>query len=460
MIMGYDVTFRRFPKAILLFVAILPCGACSRNGGEKSVLDLPDIHYTPGKSWYERMARGLPEGTGWVQLPPPVQHPPYISGTDPFIRGFVRPEICGECHADIHHSFLSTAHFRTAEEATLSTVLGSFDQGKNILETREPNLGFKMVSKADRLYQRLTVKREGEIYSLEVPMDISTGSGNHGQTYLYWHGDELYELPVSYFTELGRWVNSPGMYTDGTADFSRGIGARCLDCHATYFASAPNSFNRYDRTNYILGVTCVRCHGAGWAHVQYHRQHQEATEPHYIVNPSTLSVERANEVCAQCHSGAGRLLQSAFTYQPGEPLQEYVELDFSGENPNNDDPHAANQLARLMKSRCFQESGNLTCFKCHDPHSHERGDMALHAKRCAQCHETSDCGLSHELGSELTNHCVACHMASRRDVEGIIETPRGSVLPLLRDHFIQARPEAAKQTAEELREALLKLRKK
>jgi hypothetical protein len=39
-------------------------------------------------------------------------------------------------------------------------------------------------------------------------------SGEQGQTYLYWNEDQLFQLPVSYWTKLG-WVNSPG-YRDGS----------------------------------------------------------------------------------------------------------------------------------------------------------------------------------------------------------------------------------------------------
>jgi len=41
------------------------------------------------------------------------------------------------------------------------------------------------------------------------------GSGGKGQTYLYWNGDQLFQLPVSYWVDLG-WINSPG-YRDGVA---------------------------------------------------------------------------------------------------------------------------------------------------------------------------------------------------------------------------------------------------
>jgi hypothetical protein len=177
-------------------------------------------------------------------------------------------------------------------------------------------------------------------------------------------------------------------------------------------------------------------------------------EARYIVHPGKLPRERANEVCAQCHSGAGIMLQPAFTYFPGEPLDQYIALDLGSESPHNNDPHAANQLARLMKSRCFTESKDLKCFTCHDPHRQERGDLALFSQRCARCHEAGDCGLSEELGRRLNDHCVRCHMPSHRDSEGVMETAEGDLLPLLRDHFIQARPEGGQQVIEEVRAEL------
>jgi hypothetical protein len=67
--------------------------------------------------------------------------------------------------------------------------------------------------------------------------------------------------------------------------------------------------------------------------------------------------------------------------------------------------------------------------------------------------------LAEELGTELTNHCVECHMASRRDVEGTMETAKGNLLPLLRDHFIQAKPEGAEEMVKELQTALQKKRR-
>jgi hypothetical protein len=40
-----------------------------------------------------------------------------------------------------------------------------------------------------------------------------TGSNRRVQSYLYWRGDSLFELPVSYWTSLSTWINSPGPAT-------------------------------------------------------------------------------------------------------------------------------------------------------------------------------------------------------------------------------------------------------
>ena len=410
------------------------------------------VYYSDSQGYFDFYANRAPPGTGWIHLPEPNERAQFASGVDPFLQGFVQPHVCGECHPDQYEGFPQTAHFRTSSAATLATVLGEFTAGKNRLNTKDPNLHFEMVAEEDGLFQCVVVQQDGHRYEHRERFDIVTGSGNHGQTYLYWHGDQLCQLPISYFTESGGWINSPGPYRDGTADFARGIGDRCLACHATYFASDAQAFNRHDPTNFILGVTCVRCHGSGWAHVQYHRTHETDGEAHYIVNPNKLPRESANQLFAQCHSGVGRPLQPAFSYRPGEPLDQFLALDMSAANPKNDDPHAANQLLRLMKSRCFKESQEMTCATCHDPHQNERGNLKLFAERCAACHEEEACHLASEYGSRIRHRCVECHMPSRRDAQGAMETTSGVLTPLLRDHFIRGWPDATERVIGEMQD--------
>jgi len=76
--------------------------------------------------------------------------------------------------------------------------------------TDNPGLYFKMEAKPNVFYQTAVAGWPGQLKTRTERMDIVIGSGVRGQSYLYWHGDQLYELPVSYWSDGSRWINSPG----------------------------------------------------------------------------------------------------------------------------------------------------------------------------------------------------------------------------------------------------------
>ena len=68
---------------------------------------------------------------------------------------FIGAEACGECHRDKYESFLRTAHHLTSREASQESILGDFDEGRNQLNTGDPNLIFRMEKIGKDFYQRL-----------------------------------------------------------------------------------------------------------------------------------------------------------------------------------------------------------------------------------------------------------------------------------------------------------------
>jgi len=130
---------------------------------------------------------------------------------------------CGPCHQAIEQSFRQTAHFRTSSSADSTTILGSFLEGRNILQTAVPGVFFRMERKGEAFYQ--TAFDHGR--SRSERFDLTLGSGKRGQSYLYWKNGLLYQLPVSYLALTGGWMNSPG-YPDGEVHFDRAIPAQCL----------------------------------------------------------------------------------------------------------------------------------------------------------------------------------------------------------------------------------------
>ena len=97
------------------------------------------------------------------------------------------------------------------------------------------------------------------------------GSGQGGQSYLYWKNDGLFQLPVSYFTPADSWSGSPG-YNDYAENFKRTVTPRCMECHSTFAGALfPENIasNRFKKSAIIYGVGCESCHGPGKRHIDY-----------------------------------------------------------------------------------------------------------------------------------------------------------------------------------------------
>jgi len=135
--------------------------------------------------------------------------------------------------------------------------------------------------------------------------DITVGSGIRGQTYITSVNNQLIELPVSYFTQVHQWANSPGYPLYPTL-FNRPATSRCMECHSTFveYTNEPLTEPEYaDTTKILYGITCERCHGPGAKHVLYQRTHPGTKEAKYIINPAHLSPTLKTDICALCHSG-------------------------------------------------------------------------------------------------------------------------------------------------------------
>jgi hypothetical protein len=169
-------------------------------------------------------------------------------------------------------TYLRTNHHLTSQLPSKESIAGKSNAGDNILTTRDPDLHFRMDAKAGGFYETAVFWQPPNQKTRFERIDFVTGSGEKGQTYLCCRGNQLFQLPVSYWTELHGWVNSPG-FIDGNADFERPIVPRCLECHATYFAPVRSATaeNVYRKNGYVLGISCERCHGAGREHVERER---------------------------------------------------------------------------------------------------------------------------------------------------------------------------------------------
>ena len=294
--------------------------------------------------------------------------------------------------------------------------------------------------------------------------DITFG-GVKAESYLSWQGNEIFQLPLSYFKTMG-WTNSPGF--DSThADFSRVIGKRCFECHASYISDLPmkneslHENEEFDKNSAILGVDYERCHGPLANHVNYETDHPEDKVPKYVVTYASLSRAQKIDMCAVCHSGnKNRITHTVFGFVPGDNLADFKEFPLFPLKIDSTklDVHG-NQSQLLASSKCFINS-NMDCSTCHNAHDNDRQNLALFSQKCMTCHNTVNhnfCPMGTKLGAAIKNNCIDCHMPKRASNVIAIETAgQGRAVPYqVRTHHIAVYADASQKVLEYLKTANL-----
>lgn len=308
------------------------------------------------------------------------------------------------------------------------------------MTTFNPQLSFLMQAQGGRFYESALMRKSGQLVRRTEEIAIVVGSATRGQTYLYWKGDRLYELPVSYWTALGRWVNSPG-YVDGSADFDRPVTPRCLECHSTFFeplGPSPRT-NEYNASNFVLGISCERCHGSGDQHAKYRASNPKTRAAVSALPPIGLSRDREVDLCAQCHGGPGTAVAPPFSFRPGQLLSDYIVLRQPG--PTESVDVHGNQVALLERSRCFQSSPTMSCSTCHDVHSREK-PAASYSAVCLKCHNEKSCGAFATLGPQIAQNCVDCHMPVQASNLLTVDTDDTRLPANVRNHWIRVYSES------------------
>jgi len=359
-------------------------------------------------------------------------------------EAFAGSEACRSCHRAIYDSFMATAHFHDSRPATAATIKGSFRSDSNRFVYGR-DIEVRMERRDSGFYQVATHRSEA--------FGVVIGSGRRGQSYLYWSGEKLYQLPVSYFTPLHVWVNSPGFTADSPV-FGRRVPAQCLECHATQATRVVNPSKEYgdffDSTKIVYGITCERCHGPGARHIAFHQENPGQHAGVYILNAGRLSRRQQLDACALCHSGSRYPLKPAFTFRVGDSLDEFSQAKYTPTAVSTLDVHG-NQYGLLTASKCFRFS-DITCGTCHAVHQRQENDLKAYSMRCMNCHNGKDhpsCTMPATKGLVLADNCIDCHMPVlpsqriRLELSNTADTGR-VVANLVRTHRIAVYPDAVK----------------
>jgi hypothetical protein len=354
---------------------------------------------------------------------------------------------CAQCHRKQAAVYEHTPHARDSSLASAETVHGSFEPGHNVLHTLDPDLVINMVAEPDGLYQN-AVNLANPNEHLAERFEIVIGSGRHGQSYLYWDGDQLYQLPASYFTSNHEWIMSPSFPADRVF-FNRPVTTRCLECHTSYFTWLPTEPNRFEKDSIVYGIHCERCHNPGADHVARERaaaqSHQSVTDA-AIVNPARLDRDRQLDLCSLCHAAAVGPIRPPMTFLAGDNIRDYLSL--KPVTPGETVDAHGNQVGALELSKCFSAS-KMTCSTCHNVHEGP-GAAESYSRYCLECHEMRTCGRYDALGEKIRHRCVDCHMPIQESGKVISLTAGRTLVARFRTHQIAIYPGASATTERSL----------
>ncbi len=299
--------------------------------------------------------------------------------------------------------------------ASDKTMSSEFLTGQAEYTPHNSPVTFRMIKEGDQFLQVALQKTPGGVRETRSPISLMYGYGAEtDEVYFSWKGDKLSELPMSWLHPDHEWGTS-GFDRLGTGDFSRPTNPRCIECHNTWLEHVPGTPDQYRPETLIAGVTCEVCHGPGKEHVDFHERHPGQTEPRHILRPSELSRNLKMDLCANCHSNAMKHRGPAFSYRPGKPLAEFYRT-LATRNPEDD--HVANQTSYLQQSKCYQESEDLTCITCHDPHAGRAvSHRGMGTSACLNCHGPQDCEERPRLPEGVQENCVGCHMPKRNKIQ-------------------------------------------
>lgn len=371
--------------------------------------------------------------------------------TDPRGPQYAGSAACLKCHTAIYKDYFHSAHFLSSRPATAGDIHASFSPDSNTIVFND-SVKLVMEKRNDGIYQ---VKYVNGKVAEQHRFDMTLGS-NRGETFFYWKGNQVYQLPGTYYINLHRWDNSPA-YSGDSVNFSRVIGRRCFECHSSYVKNLPadpgitDSTTVFDKASMILGIDCERCHGPGAAHVNFQVQNPGEKQPRYITRIGSLSRQQRIDICSVCHSGNINIMtKSTFGFKPGDTLANYNSgTPFHAyQDAANVDVHG-NQVKLLTGSKCFANS-KIECATCHTIHSNAVKTAAVYSGYCTNCHSEANhnyCKIAAQMGASLTASCIDCHMPVKTS-HSIVINRQGKqyFTPFVgRTHLIAVYPDESKK---------------
>ena len=349
---------------------------------------------------------------------------------------YVGMATCRSCHSDVHETFIHTGMGRSFDHATQQKSAASY--GKHALVYDEKsNFYYRPYFKTDTLFiDEFRLEGGDTIHLRTEKISYIIGSGQHTNSHILDINGYIYQAPITYYTQEGKWDMAPGFRVKENERFGRFLTSECLTCHNHFPTPVAGSLNKYSKMP--TGIECERCHGPGEIHVRQKLAGELIDTAQFvdytIVNPKDLPRDLQMDLCQRCHLQGIAVLEDGknfYDFKPGMQLTDVFNVFLPRYTDSHEKFIMASQADRLRLSKCYQLS-EMTCISCHNPHiSIEATGKTQYNQACESCHSSTVqtiCNAPEVERLAENNDCSGCHMPP----SGSTDIPHVNIT----DHYI------------------------
>ncbi len=365
---------------------------------------------------------------------------------------YVGMDNCKTCHFEEWKSYIRTGMGKSFNHATKqfsATVIGP----DSIIYDPYKNLYYHPYWKNDTTLMLHEYRVEGKdtVFSRREVVDYEVGSGEHTNSHIFVRNGYAFQIPFTYYTQLGMFDFPPGFEGGHNTRYGRKIGLECMSCHNGFPDFVLGSENKYREIK--TGIDCERCHGPGEIHSKLKQEGVVIDTSKYIdysiVNPLKLPPELQNDLCARCHLQGTMVVKpgkSFYDFKAGMHLTDVLDVFMPRHEGGKEDFIMASHYERMRESECYINTkgtdGELTCLMCHVPHTPiEETPAKQYKDACLNCHkpDVNYCTLPENERRKEGDNCYVCHMplSETRDIPHV----------KIHDHKI-ARPKTPEELAQ------------